>query len=230
MALTYPLNKEALPLLLCGVIAFTVVIWLAGFLNWLPLPYLGFILQIVVLVILAGFLAGYLMELIAKSAEGEDDPPDWPEPGDYREEAVEPIGYFLAVGILSFGGAVAYYYACHREPDALIFFLLRAFGCLYMPMGILVVAVYRDVTSLNPWYVIKAISQVPVRYMAVWAFIVAAMQVMMLGLEFATRAIPYDVLRNAVGFAVLFYFLFAMARALGLLYYTSWDRLKWLAQ
>ena len=231
-AFMYPINKDALPFLLAGAVFLAAVMWIADLVIGLvgAVYYIGIGLQVLFYVILTGYIGGYLMEIVAKSAKGEDEPPDWPSPADFRETAVQPFGYFLAVGILSFGGAVAYYYACRQAPDPTILFLLQAFGCLYMPMGILLVAVHRSPVSLNPWYVVKAMAKAPVRYAVVWVLVVLAVPGMLIALYFVAMYVPFLLLRYAVAFAVEFYFLFVAARMLGLLYYTSWDRLSWIEE
>ena len=236
-ALAYPFRKDGFLVLLCGVGFFVLALSLPRWIVSIPhigyvtfVPVLARILKVVILAILPGFIAGYLMDIITNSAHGDGTPPNWRDPTEYVQSVLLPLFYFAAVGLFAFGGAAAYYFVCKRSPDPNVFLALKAFGCLYLPMGILAVCVFRGPRSLNPWYVIKAIIQVPFRYAATWLIIAPAAWGIMVLQDWLKNNVHYIILRDAMLFTIAFYALFVAGRMLGLLYYTSWHRLKWLEE
>ena len=237
-ALVYPLRKGGLTLLLCGVLFYAGVWLLANMMLRLDFPYLSQLVDVargIAMIILTGYLAGYLMKIIADSGEGDDTPPNWPDLCAVIENAFKPLLYFAAVGVFAFGAPAAYYHFSGRRPDPQVLFCLKAWGCLYVPMGILACSVFRDPRSLNPWYVIKSIVRVPFRYfaasgvtfLALWA--ITLLNGLLLD-GFAGKGMLEALGRLALFLAAAFYCLFVVGRLLGVLFHTSRKELHWLVE
>ena len=237
-ALVYPLCRGGLTLLLCGVLFYTGVWLLANMMLRMDFPYLSQLVDVargIAMIILTGYLAGYLMKIIADSGEGDATPPNWPDLCAAIENAFKPLLYFAAVGVFAFGAPAAYYHFSGRRPDPQVLFCLKAWGCLYVPMGILACSVFRDPRSLNPWYVIKAIVRVPFRYFAASGITFLALWAITLLngllLEGFTEKGMLEVMgRLALFLAAAFYCLFVVARLLGVLFHTSSKELHWLVE
>lgn len=238
-ALFYPLRRGGFSLIVCAVVLVAGVRWAMQFFDIAranPMAsYLASGMKYFGLVICGGYFAGYLMQIIADSAQGEKVPPDWPDIMEYVQAVIQPLLYFLAMSAFSFAPAIAYYYLQNRQPNPKVFFLLKALGCLYMPMCLIAVSVFRDPRSLNPWYVIKGIIKVAPRYVATWILTVAALWVVTMLPEYLKRHVVgttqwHAVARDAIYFGAAFYLLLFVCRVLGLLYYTSWHRLRHLEE
>ena len=230
----YPLRRGGLAMLIGGAVFFAAVKLLQRILialRQVPLaPYFANAMRSFLLVLFAGYLGAYVLDMVGASAHGEDTPPDWPDSTAPVESVVKPFLYLLAIAALAFGPAAGYCHAYKRSADREVLFLLKALGCLYMPMAILAVAVYRDPRSLNPWYVIKGVILVAPRYFAAWILTIVGLWAISRLPRVLERHVPYATLRDALLAALALYCLFVVARVLGLLYYTSWRTLRWLEQ
>lgn len=102
-------------------------------------------------------------------------------------------------------------------------------GMFYMPMAMLCVALAADVSGLNPVAVVRAIVSVPGRYLVAWALVAFSVAAYVLGGRLIATWLPIPILGYVARQAVVFYFLFAAARVMGLLYRTAGERLDWLA-
>jgi len=222
----YPFHREVAPLLIVGVVVLVVGGYLTAILGCFPI--IGLALQIIALALLAGYLVGYLMEVIALSCTGVDDAPDWPDLRDFGESCLQPLGYALAVGIVAFGPLAGYYFATGREPSRNILMCLVVFGLLYMPMGMLAVSLFRAGSSLNPWLVIKAVIRVPLRYLATWVIVVIMWRLNLALQEGLGIFVLIPILGPAAGWLVALYCFFVIARVIGILYHYSQDRLGFL--
>lgn len=220
-AFAYPLTIEGLPLLLCGVIFFTVAFLIVSF-----LPCFGWILALV----LQGYLIGYFMEIMAASARGEDEPPDWPDLMDPVEAALKPMGYLIAVGIFAFLPAAAGLLLHGLGGSRVVFVLLIALGLLYLPMGMLVCSVFRDLRSLSPVRVVRALACVPGRYLVTWLLLLALIALSIGARLLVATYLDIIIVKHLLLSGVAFYFNFVMMRILGLLYYTARDKLGWIEE
>jgi len=222
----YPFHREVAPLLAVGVIVFVLAGYVTAILGCFPL--IGWALQIIALVMLFGYLVGYLMEVIAISCTGVEDAPDWPDIREYSESCLQPLGYALAVAIVAFGPTIAYYFATGREPNRNILTILAALGLVYMPMGMLAVSVYRASRSLNPQLVIKAIIRAPLRYLATWVIVVLMWRLNLVILKEMGTLVNVPIFGPIAQWLVMLYCFFVIARVLGILYHSSPVKLAFL--
>ena len=229
----YPFRGNGFFLMLCGVAFFTGMWALANYLLVLRrmhlAPYFINIGRAIAYVVLSGYLAGYAMRIIFESGLGDKTPPNWPDLTELIDAAIKPLLYFLTIGAISFGGMWAYgRYAKPVHPSVMI--ALKAWGCFYAPMGVLAISVFRDPRSLIPWYVLKAIVLVAPRYLATWILTLLAWQGMTRLVAMIEKPKGYALGSHALFFTIAIYFVLVIARALGVLYYTSPRQLKWLEE
>jgi hypothetical protein len=224
-AFRFPLAGEGLYALIVGVILLTVAYYLvfavAGF------PLLGILLAIAVTVVTVGYMSGYLMTIIERTAHGEKDAPGWPDLTDWEENALKPFFFFLALFALCVGPSIAYQRLAQEPGDGVRYAILAA-GVFYMPMGMLCVALANDFAGLSPIRVVRAILSVPGRYVVAWALVTVSIGAEILGRTYIAQwhiPIVGAILQQTVGC----YFLFVAARILGLLYCKSRPQLDWLA-
>jgi hypothetical protein len=223
-AFRFPLTADGAVALIAGVVFLTVahyVMWLAAF------SLLGLVLAGVIYIAGMGYVAGYLMTIIERTAHGDLDPPDWPDLSDWEETVLKPFGYLLGLCILGVGPSIAYHYLA-REPVTAVARAILAVGLFYMPMGMLCVALANDFAGLNPVPVIRAICSVPGRYFVAWVLVVACVAAEIWGSAWVAR-IQIPILGTVLHEAVSCYFLFVAVRILGLLYSKSARQLNWLA-
>ncbi|MCX6924057.1 MAG: FHA domain-containing protein [Verrucomicrobia bacterium] len=118
-ALIYPFQGSGVILLLAGTAFFYVL----GY-----LPFIG--------LILTGYLFNYAKSIVTSTAEGEDDPPDWPDFTDWKEDIIGPYFQLFALVVLSFGPSflVAAWQAGSGTNLRVDYFIALGFGMLLAPM------------------------------------------------------------------------------------------------
>ena len=221
--LSYPVRGRGKWLLGGGAIFFCLV----DFLRFLPL--VGPVLALVVW----GYLCSYMLKIIARSAAGENDPPDWPDLTGLWDDVIRPALFVLVAGLMSFAPLVAYV-ACNLGLDEfgllftgsdLVFWTLVVFGCLYMPMSLITLALYESLAGLNPVLIVGSIIRTVPSYPLVCGILVGAMALSSWTAVFANGLVP--VIGPLVGWALSLYFLLLEMHVLGKLYQTHEERLGW---
>jgi len=224
--LTYPIKDNGGIALIVGVIFFSVArlcIFAVAF-----FPLIGGIIAIVIMVVVFGLFVGYLMSIMETSSRGEAEAPDWPDLSDYQEDALKPFLFMLALIAICFGPHIAYVNLAENS-NAYLAFAIMAAGIFYMPMGILCIALLNDIGALNPILVIRAICAVFGKYLVAWVLSALCFGAYVLMGTLVDTFLPIPIIGSALQLAITFYFGFAAARVMGLLYYTSRDKLDWIA-
>ena len=214
-ALIYPFQGSGVILLLAG----TAFFYILGY-----LPIIGFLLS--------GYLFNYAKSIITSTAEGRDDPPDWPDFSDWKEDILGPYFQLFVLMVLSFGPSylVAGWQAWSGTNLRLAYFIALGFGLLLAPMGMLALAMFDSVAVLNPIALTASIMRVPRQYL-----IAAAAFEMVLVLHwFAEGAIQAVVLVPFLpGLITAFlnlYFVAVGMRVLGLLYLSHRVKFGWFSR
>ena len=85
-------------------------------------------------------------------AEGRQDPPDWPEFSDLKEDLLVPYLQLAALVILSFGPAIiiGLWRPGTEAETRIAYFAALGFGAFLAPMGMLGLAMFDSVAVLNP--------------------------------------------------------------------------------
>jgi pSer/pThr/pTyr-binding forkhead associated (FHA) protein len=212
----YPFKGNGLILLVTGTIFF-------GFLDVLTSSRLSMARGggILLIVITYGYLFAYMQKVVCASAEGDPEPPTWPEVTDMYQDIIQPFFLFLSTLLASF---LPGFILSLTQPLAgtLLLFL----GAIYFPMAVLAVAMADSIGGLNPLIVISAILKVPAQY------IVA---VIVCGILLVVRGILPSVV-DSLGIPILPKFLLAFfglllimieMRILGVLYFTNKRKFGW---
>lgn len=110
-----------------------------------------------------GYLFSYLKSIIACTAEGEEQMPDWPELSQWKEDIVSPMFQFLILSLLSFGPALALYIWSDGDYPWLVW-LAGLLGCFLFPMAFLGVAMFDSLAALHPLFVLGSIARIPREY------------------------------------------------------------------
>ena len=109
-ALAYPLRDRGKFIILAGAI----LLWLVEVIfSGVPIPPLRFAATASIGLVASAFICAYLFRVVARSALGEFEPPDWPEVTDVGDW-LGPLLYMLAALALSFGPALAWAILTHE--------------------------------------------------------------------------------------------------------------------
>jgi hypothetical protein len=101
---------------------------------------------------------------------------------------------------------------------------------VYFPMAALAVAMADSVMALNPLVVIPAICKTLLQYLLILALTGLIFAFWFLANLGFARLLPIPILPEAIIGAVMFYLLTVWARALGLMYFSTKDRLGWFSR
>ncbi|MBN1553673.1 MAG: hypothetical protein JXA11_02925 [Phycisphaerae bacterium] len=176
-------------------------------------------------VMLWGSVLGYVLQVITKTADGEDAPPGWQDIGDWSD-ILRPVFLLLAVVVISFGPAVAWSVALSQGyvHSLRMFWILVLWGCFYFPMALTATAMMDSLSPLNPVVVLLAILRAGWMYL----FACSTLAVATIGtywLADALSEIPYlTTLISAVG---SMYLLMVTGRICGLIYRLRREKLDW---
>jgi hypothetical protein len=218
-AFSYPFKGNGIILLLTGTLFFG---FLDAITSRLGLTFILSLSVILVKVITYGYLFAYMQKIVHSSAEGEKDPPGWPEVTDISQDIYHPFWLFFGTVVASFApGFLVYLFLNPLAGDFVILL-----GMLYFPMALLAVAMADSLAGLNPVVVASAILKVPGPYLVAALFCG--------GLLFARTVLPgifKDLDIPVIPFFVLAFFsLFLITiemRILGILYYTNKEKIGW---
>ena len=214
-----------------GTVVFTVL----GFLSGFRMLGRGGIFSLMVTVFSTGYLFAYMQKIIAGSAQGEDEMPDFPDFSDWWSDIIQPFLLFGGTVLVSLLPVfIAAYLAAQSESEMmkLAFFPALAFGAFYMPMALLAVAVTNNFLGLSPHVVVPSILRVFLPYLVTFVILALLVTARFAG-GAAAGAVPYEQvpLKLAVtwmmGFISL-YLLTVEMRLLGLMFRAYRSRLGWL--
>ena len=164
-AFPYALKGNGPVLLVAG----TVFLLVANFAEHAAAigPY-GFVAVLIVMIFSSGYLFNYAKQIITTTALGESSPPDWPDLTDFKEDVLMPFGQLLALLVLCFGPWLVLHWwhpgGAHSARVASMTAL--ALGALLAPMGMLTLAMFDSIGSLNPIALVWSIARIPLHYLA----------------------------------------------------------------
>ena len=225
-AFAYPLKANGLAIILGGSIFFAFLDFLQGRAG---------LLGLVATVILWGYLFAFLENVITASASGGEEPPSWPDFGDWWSDIVNPLLRWIALILVCLGPAQ--YFLGQAAVEALgsgqwpTGTLLAGVGCglaglAYLPMALLAVAMADSIGGVNPLVVIPSILKLPLQY-ATACFLLLIAMVLEVVTEQVLVKLPIPVLPSLVAWCLFLYVLLVEMRVLGLLYYTNSEELGW---
>jgi hypothetical protein len=234
-AFAYPVKGNGLAILLAGAFVSTVVSLVESWAS--RVIFAGLIFAVIIKPLYWGYFFSYMEDVIRSSAQGDADPPSWPEFSDMSQDIARPLIQMLALLVVCFGPAwlcgldaalETAFSPAQQVPvgTALTAAGLGLAGIVYFPMALLAVAMADSCTGLNPLVIIPSIFRVPGQYLVACCILLGAFSALLVG-RVSREFIPIPVLPTLVSSVICFYLLLVQMRVLGLLYHTSQDRLKW---
>ncbi len=230
-AFVYPFkNATGILFLVFGTIVFSVFEIFLGF---------SLIRAWYVKIFILGYTFAYMQKIIHAAAQGEDDPPGWPDITEFVQDLLVPGLQLLGTMVVCFGPAigltiwVAVEAVGGRGPSpetALLILALALFGMVYFPMAVLAVAMYDSVLAVSPLIVVPAIYKLPLEYLLVLMVAGLTVAARLLGVVLLPRVVPLIVVPSLIGMFFGLYFLTVLMRLLGLMYYAKRDKLGWLGR
>jgi hypothetical protein len=216
-AFQYPVQGAGISFLVIGVIFF-------GVMDILSHSIFGKVFG----VIGTGYFLAWLFKIVNDAAEGKKEFSGWPDVSDFYSDIVDPIRCVFITTLVSFGPAILFIilgFFIHP-----LLFLpalpLLLVGALYYPMAFLATALQTRL-ALNPAAIISAVMKVVPEYAVICGIFVLAGGILAVGGLVLTVAIP--ILGAVLAYALSLYLSIVEMRILGLLYYTSKERLGWFA-
>jgi hypothetical protein len=212
-AFGYPLRGQSWPLLLTGA---------AFFFGGSIVATYSLAVGILLHLLLAAYLVAYVIRIIAETAIGREQPPEWPGADDLWESFVKPFLLVNLAGVLCAGPGLAFLF--HAGVEAPVGWALLLAGGFCFPMALTAVAMFQTVSALNPMLVMRSIARIPFGY-AVAACLFFAASLLKAAGDSVSEMIPY--VGALIGCVASLYFLMVEARILGLLYRIHQTRLGW---
>lgn len=236
-AFQYPITEGAWLLLTLGTLFFGFVevsIYILKYLLQLALEtgvmmlvYRVGIGLTLLTVFASGYLFAYIQRIIMSTAVGDHRLPDWPELAAFLSDVAAPAFQFAVVWAVCLAPAVLFMLFA---PDALTpaAVPLALFGLLYLPMGLLAVALLDTVFALNPLLIVPSILKVPKPYLAVCGVLLLILVFQFLFRVGLGKLIGIPIVPGVITGFFSFYFVCVMVRILGLLYFYHREELNWV--
>jgi hypothetical protein len=226
-AFSYPLQGNGPVLLICGAVFFGVVGFAQRVIGFLG-PY-GFVVGLGLGVYAVGFLFSYAKSIITTTANNDAHPPDWPDCTEWQQDIVEPFCQLVALVALNFGAAIIL--GWWRPGGETFAHAARitafALGALFLPMGMMALALLDSIAALNPIALVVSIFRIPLAYLAAAAIFEALLAAFWFADGIVGQFIPLPILPGLISGFMNLYLTVAAMRILGLLYLTKKDELGW---
>lgn len=227
-AFRYPFRGHGPVLLIGGTLFFGLLdggLYLLGSLlgqtRIVPPMVLGGYLLLVVLS--TGYLVACMQGILASSAGGDDQMPDWPEVSEFWSDILLPFLRFVAVVLVLLGPG----FLTMFSPGPAVGVPLLLLGIFCAPMALLAVGIADSLGGLNPLLIFSGIAKVPGAYLLTWLvlgglLLMAGVTRLILGL------LPVPLLPGLASGALGLYALTVGMRLLGVMYHAHRERLNWL--
>ena len=245
LAFTYPFRGNGIILLISGAVLFTLLDYLAS------LACLGTVIGIAA----TGYLFAYMQRIIASSALGDREMPQWPDLSEFWSDLLRPALLYLWTLMVCFGPALLVAYTLSQplvavvqaaaaafQPGGPAFLLtagqlwpvfavlgVAAFGAFCFPMTLLAVAMTDNFLAVNPLVIVPSIFRVLGPYLIAFFVLAGLLHVAVLG-GVAGKFIPIPILPALIVRFLSLCLLAVEMRILGLLYLTNRERLGWFAK
>ena len=225
-AFLYPFKGDGVILLVSGTVFIAILNALSFFARFAFLY--GLMVILLLTAFATGYLIAYLQRILASSATGKEEMPDWPDFSEFGD-ILSPFLQFLGTLAACFLPALAVWLFVARDnrwagPAQAAAVL---FGCVYFPMAYLAVSLFDSLAAVNPLLIIPSILRIPLQYLLTVLLLAGVLALRWEGTAFLENLLPIPILPSVVlGFAGL-YLLTVEMRILGLLYLANKDRLGW---
>lgn len=219
-AFAYPFRGEGLFIFMGGCLLYLVLHGL-GYVTLIS-GLLAGVFIIIARLLLTGYIIASVQALIEYSAQGDNRPFTWPELHDLWSDIIRPVILFVGTCAVCFAPAVVAQF--YLEAAALPLLVL---GAIYLPMGMLAVALFDSFSALNPLLILLSIFKVPLQYLVVCVVLGLAIAAE-IGIDYVLEEwVTTPFLIVLFSSPIAFYFITVETRILGLLYNTNKSRLDW---
>lgn len=218
-AFSYPFKGNGLLILIAGTIFFGGLDFLTHGRRTVVILFASVLM---VKVISYGYLFAYMQRIITASANGEDEPPGFPDISDMFSDVIQPFFLLLMTVLVSFGPAMVCLYNDAPLAADLALFL----GMFYFPMCVLAVAMADSLSGLNPVIITSAILKVPGPYV-IATILCGMLLVVYTKLPDILTAVDIPVLPQIFNWFLSLLLITIEMRVLGLLYYTNRKKIGW---
>ncbi len=221
--LIYPLRGYGIVVIILAAVFLYLMNFAARFISFGPY---GIIITVIFLVFAWGYISLFFLNIINSSAKGGKELPLMPDI-DFQNPAgsvFSPLFLLAGTTILCIAPATAYYFFMNRQTDPL-FWLLAVIGGLYLPMGLLAVAIFETIDALNPVPIIKSILRIPFQYVIACFFFYLCLLFIYLATTYLKLTIPF--IGSILRLVIFLYFSATALHLLGLLYYKNKRKLRW---
>jgi len=200
----------------------------------------------VLVLLIAGYLAAYMLKVIGAVCGGDQEPPNWPDFGSYWDDILRPLLLVVGTAALSLAPCIIRYVIVARDVESVgrgaylwflvnlltaemaladpWFWVLLVLGLLYLPMALLAVALYDSFAGLSPLVVIPAIVRVAPAYSVACGLLLVASAARLCLWRLLS---PIPLLGVLLDSTVTLYFLMCEMYILGILYLAYEKKLKW---
>lgn len=210
-AFAYPFRGRGVLILALGTLFFAGATYLASF------SIFGFVISF----FLAGYLCCFMVKVVAASASGEDEPPEWPDFSSFMDDIIWPYVRMIAAVLCCFVPAVLPLLLLDGPNALAVALALVGLGALLLPMAILSVSLFRTVGGLSPLVIGRGV-------LATWRCYLIAVATMALLLAVVTAVLSIPAVGLVIGTFLSIWLSMVEMRILGLLYRTHADRLDWI--
>ena len=212
---SYPFKRNGLILLIVGTGLFVLLDFLGKFSTRIAI--LAF-----------GYLFLYMQSIVNYSATGNDDMPEWPEVSSWWDDILYPAIMLGTCFLVSFGPVAWFWIFVDLDPGLkwTIGIAMLVFGCCYLPMALLAVAMYNTVFALNPLLIIPSMVKIPLEYLVACVVLVVVLGIRVLSAT-VLDMIPIPVVPTVIAGFLSLYFLTVEMRILGVMYNSKSDELNW---
>ena len=227
-AMAYPFRGLGWAVIVMGAVCFAAADFVASLSVHPGFSLPQVLLRLILTFAAAGYLAAFMLKVLASSAGGDDLPPDWPDLTSPWREFLKPLLLAEGAVVLAFGPAAALVWpevrAAFGWPATPAGWAALTWAVLYLPMALIGASLYESFAGLNPLLVTAGVVRTSPAYVAAAAMFFLCYAASFVLQRFAS-AVP--LVGSVVAWAVSLYFLMAEMRVLGLLYRTHARRLGW---
>jgi hypothetical protein len=218
-AWAYPLRRDGLMIINAGAIFYAI----AGYGQRMLLG-----IGLLIYVLTTGYWMAYAQQVVQTSAQGQDDPPTWPDFSNFIDDIILPFIQAAGLTILYLLPALLAW--IFLDKDQLITYLialaLLLVALFMMPMAWLAISMHESILGLSPHFVLPSILRIPGQYMLIFVEVVILVAINV-GLEFVLELMPIPFIGPLISSFLSVYFMMVLCRLLGSLYFLNRKRLNW---
>lgn len=219
-AWAYPFRREGLIIMLTGAVFFAIAAFAQQFL---------FLIGLMIYITTTGYWMAYAQKIVQASAQGEDDPPTWPDVSDFYGDIIQPFLQAAALFIVYLLPVFIPIIMAFTQEQPLYFLGAVGLGLVsafMMPMAWLAISMHETVMGLSPHVVIPSILRIPGHYMLIVIELIILICIN-IGLELLFDYFRIPIITSLITSFLGVYFMMVICRLLGSLYFLNRHRLGW---